>query len=165
MKASLVQCMTAIAVAGSVASPGAALASDTLPAADTLLAPATPLAKTAGPAMLTQAAVAPLLLAQPKALPDAASDSSQWVSDVRRALSEDKPPAECTKPCDATRKGPLIADQLLNQLGSDPLLGLVMAPVTRGVPIAAGDGAPALELAVNPNQFTRGRGLVAIGHF
>ena len=117
----------------------------------------------ASPSLAITGAVALRLRAQP--LPAPTADSTPWAADIRRVFSEKRPAPDCSKPCDATNKGPLIAEQLLTELGSDPLLGTVMAPVTRGVPISTGDGTPALKLAVIPTQITRGSGLVAIGHF
>jgi len=141
-------------LAGNLALAGTAVATDATRA------------EAAAPALaLTCAAVAAHLRPLPQPLPAPASDRTPGSADIRRLLTEKKPAPECTKPCDAANKGPLIAEQLLTQLGADPLLGTVMAPVTRGVPISTGDGSPALKLAVIPTQITRGSGLVAIGHF
>jgi hypothetical protein len=151
MKAPFTQLLTiAATLAGSVAVAGSAFASDTT------------LAKAAAPSLAIADAVALGLRAQPPPAP--ASDNTAWAADVRHLLTEKRPVHDCTKPCDAA-KGPLIADQLLSELGADPLLGTVIAPVTRGVPISTGDGAPALKLAVIPTQITRGSGFVAIGYF
>jgi hypothetical protein len=144
--------MMAATLAGTLAATGTAAA------ADTRLDQAA-----AAPSLAITDAVAPRLRAQP--LPSPTADSTPWAADIRRLFSEKRPAPDCTKPCDATNKGPLIAEQLLTELGADPLLGTVMAPVTRGVPISTGDGAPALKLAVIPTQITRGSGFVAIGYF
>lgn len=138
------------ALAGSVAVAGTAFATDTT------------LAKAATPSLAILEAMA---LPLPQPAPAAQADGARWTADVRRLFTDKRPAPECMKPCDAGNKGPLIADQLLTELGADPLLGTVMAPVTRGVPISTGDGAPALKLAVIPTQITRGSGVVAIGHF
>lgn len=134
-----------------------------LAVAGTAVATETELAKAAAPSLSITDGLALGLPLQPPPAP--AADGAPWAADVRRLLSEDRPARDCTKPCDATNKGPLIAEQLLTELGEDPLLGTVMAPVTRGVPISTGDGAPALKLAVIPTQITRGSGFVAIGYF
>jgi hypothetical protein len=158
MKVPFARAWTVIAtLTGSLAVAGTALATE----------PA--LAKAAAPSLSITDGVALLGLSlQPP--PASVADGAPWAADVRQLLSEklptDKRPArDCTKPCDATNKGPLIAERLLSELGADPLLATVMAPVTRGVPISTGDGAPALKLAVIPAQITRGSGFVAIGYF
>jgi hypothetical protein len=100
-----------------------------------------------------------------QAPPAPAPGSTPWAADVQRWPAAKKSTHDCTKPCRGVHAGPWIADQLLMRLGSDPLLATLMAPITRGVPISAGDGMPALELAVIPTQITRGSGFVAIGRF
>jgi hypothetical protein len=96
--------------------------------------------------------------------PPAPSPSTPWAADIQR-WPDAKKSGDCAKPCNAAQAGPWIADQLLMRLGSDPLLGTLMAPITQGVPISGGEGKPALELAVIPTQITRGSGFVAIGRF
>jgi hypothetical protein len=151
MQVPFVQSLTVIAaLAGSLAVAGIASATEAAPAEALLPSPA-----------LTSA----LALRLRPTPPDPGPATPPWAADVRGLLSEQRPAADCTKPCNAANGGPFIADQLLNELGSDPLLGTVMAPITRGVPISTGDGTPALKLAVIPTQITRGSGFVAIGHF
>lgn len=133
-----------------------------LTVAGTAFASDTTLAKTATPSLaLTRAMTLGL---EPQAAPAPAPGGTPWAADVQRWPAPKKS-ADCAKPCEAAQAGPLIADQLLMRLGSDPLLGTLMAPITRGVPISGGDGTPALELAVIPTQITRGSGVVAIGRF
>lgn len=101
---------------------------------------------------------------EPQAPPAPAPASRAWAADVQR-WPDAKKSGDCAKSCDAAKAGPLIANQLLMRLGSDPLLATLMAPITQGVPISGGEGKPALELAVIPTQITRGSGVVAIGRF
>lgn len=150
MKVALVQLLTMTAA---LAAPlGAA---DWAVATDAPLAPAPSLALTNG----VMAAGLPALA------PEASADGAPAAPPLRRWFTETRLPSDCTKRCGIDNDGSLMAEQLLAKLGADPVLGTVMAPVTRGVPISTGDGGPALQLAVIPTQITRGSGLVAIGHF
>jgi hypothetical protein len=126
-------------------------------ATDTTLAPA------ATPSLGLTQAMTLGLESQPPPAP--APASTPWAANLQRWPAAKKSAPDCAKPCDGVHAGPLIADQLLMRLGSDPLLGTLMAPITRGVPISGSDGTPALELAVIPTQITRGSGVVAIGRF
>jgi hypothetical protein len=141
------------ALVGYLTVAGAAFATDTT------------LAQTATPSLALPHAMAlgVELGVEPQALPPAPG-SAPWTADVRRWPAAKTAAPDCTKPC-AVQAGPFIADQLLMRLGADPLLGTLMAPITRGVPISGGDGMPALAFAVIPTQITRGSGVVAIGRF
>jgi hypothetical protein len=134
-----------------------------LTVAGTAFATDTTLAHAATPSLGLTPAMALGLEPQPPPAP--APGSTPWTVDLQRWPAAKKSTPGCTKPCDGLYAGPLIADQLLMRLGSDPLLGTLMAPITRGVPISGGDGTPALQLAVIPTQITRGSGVVAIGRF
>jgi hypothetical protein len=138
------------ALVGYLTVAGAAFATDTT------------VAQTVTPSLALPHAMALGVEPQPPAAP--APGSAPWTADVRRWPATKTAGPDCTKPC-AAQAGPFIADQLLMRLGSDPLLGTLMAPITRGVPISGSDGMPALELAVIPTQITRGSGVVAIGRF
>lgn len=152
MRGRFEQLLTSVTLAGILATAGTASATDA------------GLAKAVGPSLAIDVAAVATRLPQLHALAPALSEGTPS-ADLRRLLTERLPPPECKKACGRERTGHVLADELLNQLDTVPVLGTVMVPVTRGVMIPTGEGTPPLKLAVVPTQFKRGSGFVAIGRF
>jgi hypothetical protein len=152
MKGCFEKLLMGVTLAGSLATAASASATDTR------------LARTARPTPASSGVTLPhplpLLHPLPPALPEATPSAN-----VQRLLTEPIPAPACTTKCRRRNKGHAIADELLNQLDTVPVLGAMMVPVTRGLMISTGEGTPPLELAVIPGRITRGSGFVAIGRF
>jgi hypothetical protein len=136
------------------------LAATSTAAADTAL-----IASAAAPSLATSGATLAAHLPRLQPLPPQPSESPSPAADVQRLLAEPLPAPACRRACDENGKSVDIARELLHRLGTLPVLGAVMAPVTRGVLIPTGEGTPPLELTVIPTQIKRGSGLVATGRF
>jgi hypothetical protein len=152
MKGRFAKLLMGVTLAGGLTAAANASATDTR------------LAKAAGPSLASSGVTLAPLLPELQALPPALSERAPS-ADVQRLLIEPMPAPACTTACGRKNKGHAIADELLNRLGTVPVLGAMMVPVTRGLMISTGEGTPPLKLAVVPGRITRGSGFVAIGRF